>query len=201
MGNRLRTEMLALQEVAAGGVVMGTPKGIMHHASAAEFWIRFGRRAATALTASINFRVEMSPDISGNTWETVKTFSTQLGASVADQIVNGTVAAGATVITLADTTGFVAGDDIFIEHTTPANSEWAKIKSISANVSVTIEEALINTQTGSTVFDQAERYDVFRVNLHALRPASGSYGRIRVVADGSGGGQAFACEAIMVEWS
>jgi len=120
-----------------------------------------------------------------------------LGSSVADQAVNGTVAAGATVITIADTTGFVAGDVIFIEHTTPANSEWARIKSISAGVSVTIEEALINAQTGATVFDQAEIYAPVSVDLKGLAGA----GRVRVVADGSGGGQAFAVEAIMVEWS
>jgi len=197
MGNRLKTSLLTLQEVAAGGVVISTEQGILHDASACKIWIKFGRRAATALTASINFRVETSPDSSGNTWNTHTTLSTQLGASVADQIVNGTVAAGATVITLADTTGFVAGDVIFIENTTPANSEWARIKSISGGVSVTIEEALINAQTGATVFDQAEIYNVISIDLKGLA----GNGRIRVVSDGSGGGQAYAVEAIMVEWS
>lgn len=197
MGNRLKTSLLSLQEIAANGVVVGTAKGIMHDASACKIWIRFGRRAATALTASINFRVETSPDSSGNTWNPHVTLSTQLGASVADQAVNGTVAAGATVITMADTTGFVAGDIIYIENSTVANSEWARIKSISAGVSVTVEEALINAQTGSTVFDQAEIYAPVSVDLKGLAGA----GRIRVVVDGSGGGQAFAVEAIMVEWS
>lgn len=199
--DRRRIELLELQEIAAGGVVMGSPKGLMPDASACTIGVRFGRRAATPLTASIKFRIEISPESSGNTWWTVKTFETQLGSSVADQIVNGTVAAGATVITLADTTGFVRGDVIFIENTTPADSEWARIKSINGGVSVTIEEALTNAQTGSTVFDQAELYDAFAVSLKSLAPASETHGRIRVVADGSGGGQAFACEAIMVEWS
>lgn len=204
MGSRVKTELLELQEIAADTVFIGTPKGIMHGASACEVEIRFGRRAAAALTASINFRVETSFDSTGKAWKTVKTFSTQLGASVADQIVNGTVAAGATVITLADTTGFVVGDVIFIENTVPANSEWARIKSVNGGVSVTIEEGLANAQTGSTVFDQAELYTPLAVNLKPLakgtNPGS-DFGRIRVVADGSGGGQAFACEAIMVEWS
>lgn len=204
MGNRLKTELLELQEIASGGVVIGTAKGLMPGASAAEIRVRFGRRAAAALTASINFRIETSPDSSGSTWDTVRTLSTQPGDSVADQIVNGTVAAGATVITLADTTGFVIGDTIFIENTTPANSEWARIKAVSGGVSVTIEEGLAKAQTGSTVFDQAELYTPFAVNLKPLvkgnNPGS-DFGRIRVVADGAGGGQAFACEAIMVEWS
>lgn len=204
MGSRLKTELLELQEIASGGVVVGTPKGIMPGARGCKIWVKFGRRAAAALTASINFRVEISYDNSGNTWNTVKTLSTQLGDSVADQIVNGTVAAGATVITLGDTTGFITGDVIFIENTTPADSEWARIKSVNGGVSVTIEEALANAQTGSTVFDQAEIYNAISVDLSGLadgdNPGSGS-GRIRVVADGSGGGQAFACEAIMVEWS
>lgn len=204
MGSRLKTELLELQEIASGGVVIGTAKGLMPGARGCKIWVKFGRRAATALTASINFRVEISYDNAGNTWNTVKTLSTQLGSSVADQIVNGAVVAGATVITMASTTGFVPGDVIFIENTTPAKSEWARIKSISSNVSVTIEEGLANIQTGATVFDQAEIYNAFSVDLSGLadgdNPGSGS-GRIRVVADGSGGGQAFACEAIMVEWS
>ena len=196
MGSRLQTELLALQEIAASGVVISTEKLVLHDASACKIWIRFGRRAATALTASISFRVEISPDTTGNRWEPVTTLSTQLGASVADQIVNGAVAIGATVITLADTTGFIAGDVIYMEHTTPANSEWGRIKSISGAVSVTLEEAIINAQTGSTLFDQAEIYSPVSVDLKGLA----GVGRVRVVADGSGGGQAFACEAIMVEW-
>lgn len=204
MGNRLKTELLSLQEIAAGVVVIGTEKGIMHNASACEVRVRFGRRAAAALTASINFRIETSPDSTGKSWDIVKTLSTQLGSSVADQIVNGTVVAGATVITLADTTGFVVGDLIFIENTNPDNSEWARIKSVNGGVSVTIEEALTNAQTGSTLYDQAEKYTSFSVDLKPLvkgnNPNSGS-GRIRAVADGAGGGQAFACEVIMVEWS
>lgn len=193
MPRNTETTLLTLQEIASGGVVVGTAREVPITVTDCKIHIRFGRRAATALTAAINFRIEVSPDMTGNRWNPVSVLSTQLGSSVADQIVNGTVAAGATVITMTATAGFVAGDVIFCEHTTPANSEWGRIKSISANVSVTIEEALANAQTGATVYDQAEIYAPVHVNLRGVR-------RIRVVADGSGGGQAFAVEATMVEW-
>jgi len=193
MGTRLQTALLTLQEIAAGGVVVSTEKGILYNASACKIWIRFGRRATTALTAAINFRVEISPDTTGNRWQPVTTLSTQLGSSVATEAVNGVVAAGATVITVASTTGLVAGDVIYFEHTTPANSEWARIKAISVDTSVTVEEAIINTQTGATLFDQAEIYAPVSVDLKGVS-------RVRVVCDGSGGGQAYAVEAIMEEW-
>jgi len=202
MATRLKTTLLTLQEIAAGGVVLSTAIGVIPSASECNIWLRFGRRAATALTAAIDFRIETSPDSSGNTWTPVTTLSTQLGASVADQIVNGTVAAGATVITLADTTGFVAGDNIFCENTDPTLSEWARIKSVSGGVSVTIEEALINAQTGSTIFDQAEIYNEIGIDIKALAPdaTTDEYGRFRIAVDGSGGGQAFACHAVAVQW-
>ncbi len=188
-----QTSLLTLQEIASGGVVVGTPRPIKITVTDGKISLRIGRRSATAFTAAVNFRIETSPDVSGNRWNPDHIHATQLGSSVADQVVNGTVAAGATVITMASTTGFIAGDDIFCEHTTPGNSEWARVKSISADVSVTIEEALAKAQTGSTIYDQAEIPAPIHINLRGVR-------RIRVVADGSGGGQPFAVEAIMLEW-
>ena len=193
MGYNIQESLLELQEIASGGVVVPTATGIPLTAFGCKIWLRFGRRSASALTAPIDFRVEVSPDNSGNRWDLVHTHSTQPGSSVATEAVSGTVAAGSTVITVASTTGLVAGDVIFFEHTTPANSEWARIESISVNTSVTVEEAIINAQTGATIFDQAEIPAAISIDLKGVL-------RIRVVADGSRGGQAFACEAIGMIW-
>lgn len=186
-----QTTILVLQELTAGEVVTGILN--IDGMDGCKVHIRMGRLATTAFTATVNFRVEVSPNDSGNRWGTVSTPKTQLGSSVADQVVNGTVAAGARLITMASTVGFVVGDVIYINNPTVANSEWGTIKAVDSNVSVTIEDVLANAQTGATVYDQAEIYAPVGVDLRGSK-------RIRVVADGAGGGQAFAVEATMLAW-
>jgi hypothetical protein len=102
--------------------------------------------------------------------------------------VSGTVAAGATAITVASTTNLAAGDLIFIDNGTIGNSEWARIKSISLNTSVTVEDALVNAATGCTIYDSAEIYAPVAIPEGAAR--------IRCVVDGSLFTQAFAVQAL-----
>lgn len=152
-----------------------------------SFFIRLGRQTETAFTASVNVRVEASPDVSGDTWiPTSLSFSSALGSSVASQAVNGTCTAGQAVVAMADTTGFAVGDIVFIENTTLANSEFGRVAAVSTNVSITLERNLVNAQTGSTVYDQAELVQG-TVNCE-------SYSRLQVVVDGAGGAQNFVIE-------
>ena len=64
------------------------------------------------------------------------------------------------------------------------------MQSIVTNTSVTIEEALLNAQTGSTLYDAAEIYAGIEIPRSAMR--------VRAVFDGSQFTQ--AC-AVMVEMS
>jgi hypothetical protein len=138
----------------------------------------------------LEFRIEASAKSSGDGyWWPLATFRTAI-ALAESEAVSGTVSAGTNVITVASTTNLVAGDIIFIDNGTIGNSEWGRIKSVSAGVSVTIEDNLVNAQTGATIYDQAEMF-VAQLDLTAV-------GRLRVVADGSGTGQAVAVEALMV---
>lgn len=104
------------------------------------------------------------------------------------EAVSGVVAAGTNVITVASTTNLAAGDLIYIDNTTIANSEWGRIKSIVLNTSVTIEDNLVNAQTDATLYDTAEIYNAVAIPEGAIR--------IRCVVDGSLFTQAFAVEAI-----
>jgi hypothetical protein len=183
--------LLSLQELASGEVAMEELN--IDGMDGCVVAIRMGRLATTAFTAAVNFRVEVSPDNSGNRWNSVQTLSTQLGSSVADEAVSGTVAAGVRVVTVASTTGLAVGDVVYFDNSTVANSEWGRIKSIVTDTSITLEDLLANAQTGATIYDQAEIYAPVPVDLRGLR-------RIRVVADGSGGGQAFAVEARIRVW-
>lgn len=179
--------LLALQSVAASSVVIGTPVDLSAVLGDTLVMVRFGRRSATAAGASANFRVEVS--FSGsvdNSWFPLAVFSTGFAACEAEAV-SGTVNSGTNVITVASTTNLAASDIIFIDNGTIANSEWGRIKAISTNVSVTIEDNLVNAQTGATMYDSAEIYAPILIPKEAMRA--------RFVADGSLYTQAFAIEA------
>lgn len=181
--------LLALQSVAANTVVISSVVDVSTKLAATVF-IHFGRRATTALSEGAEFRLEASAKASGEGfWFPIASFKTAV-ATAESEAVSGTVSAGATVITVASTTNLVSGDLIYIDNSTIANSEWGRIKSISTNASVTIEDALVNTQTGATIFDQAEMY-VAAIDLTAIT-------RLRLVVDASRTGQAVAAEAFIV---
>lgn len=181
------TSVLGLQSVAAGVVLISSVLDVATK-MAASLFIHFGRRAATALTVGCIIRIEASSKASGDGhWYPLFIYTSDIAAA-SDEAVSGTVASGQNVITVAATAGFVAGDIIFIDNGTIGNSEWGRIKSISANVSVTIEDNLVNAQTGATIYDQAQIFRVVDINCRAIS-------RLRVVIDNTGTGQAIAIEA------
>jgi hypothetical protein len=183
------TQLLALQSLASNTVVISSAQDVSTKLAATVF-IHFGRRAATALTEGVEFRVEASAKSSGDGfWFPLASFKTAI-ATAETEAVSGTVSSGTNVITVASTTNLVAGDLIYIDNGTIANSEWGRIKSIVSNTSVTIEDNLVNAQTGATIYDQAEFY-VAQIDLTAV-------GRIRIVMDGRNTGQATAIQAFMV---
>lgn len=148
--------------------------------------VRFGRRSATAAGAGVNIRIESASRSSGNNcWFPIFIFTTAFAACEAEAV-SGTVNAGTNVVTVASTTNLAVGDIVYIDNSTIANSEWGRVKSIVTNTSITLEDNLVNAQTGSTIYDTAEIYSI--VSL----PAGTS--RIRVVADGASFTQAFALE-------
>lgn len=179
------TELTSAPRVNTTGVLPtgGYTKG--------KLYIRLGRLVTAAFTAGVKFRVQVSPDESGNKWLPVSTLISQLGSSVADEAVDGTCLADQPVVPMASTTGFIASDDVYIDNTTTENSEFGVVISVSGNASVTLMDNLENIQTGATVRDQAEIYAPVSVDLDGMK-------RIRCVVDGSGAGQNFAAEIIMV---
>lgn len=183
------TSLLSLQSLASNSVVISSAQDVSSKLAATVF-IHFGRRAAAALTEGVEFRVEASSKSSGDGhWYPLAIFKTAVAASEAEAV-SGTVASGTNVITVASTTNLVAGDFVYIDNGTIANSEWGRVKSIVANTSITIEDNLVNAQTGSNIYDQAEVF-VAQLDLTAI-------GRIRLVADGRNTGQAVAVESHMV---
>src|ERR1041385_2559867 len=131
--------LLSLQSVAASAVLIGSALDVSSLWEATVF-LHFGRRSATAAGAGANLRIEGSPKSSGDgQWFPLQIFTTQFAACEAEAV-SGTVASGTNVITVASTTNLTAGDIIYIDNGTIANSEWGRVKAISANVSITRSE-------------------------------------------------------------
>lgn len=183
------TSVLSLQSVSANSVLISSAIDVSTKIAGSLF-IHFGRQSATAAGAGVRIRIEASSKSSADgQWYPLAMFETNF-AAVESEAVSGTVNSGTNVITVASTTNLAANDIIFINNGTIGNSEWGRIKSISTNASVTIEDNLVNAQTGATIYDGAEMY-VANLKLESI-------GRLRIVADGSSFTQAFAIEAHII---
>lgn len=185
------TSLLALQSIASNTVVLGSAVDVSTK-FAAFLGIHLGRRIATALTVGAKFRIEASVKSAGDGyWFPLVEFQSVITACEAEAA-TGTNNAGQNVVTVASTTNIAAGALVFFDNTTIGNSEWGRVKSIVANTSITLEDNLLNAQSSgaSTIYTLAESYSA-KLDLSAI-------GRLRVVADCSGTGQAVAVDAFLV---
>jgi hypothetical protein len=181
----IQTALFALQSIASNTVAISSPLSVAT-AIALSVYIHFGRRSATALTTGVTFRIEASSKSSGDGhWFPISQWLTNK-ATVGSEAVSGTCNAGQAVILMASTTGFVVGDIVFIDNSTIANSEWGRIKTVTTNTSITLQENLASAQTGSTVYAGAQ--------MAPITLDVAAHKRVRVVVDASETGQAVAVE-------
>jgi hypothetical protein len=181
--------VLAIVSTASNDKTIGSAIDVSSYYQG-DLRIRMGRATGTAFTISPTIRIQKTYKTSptANDWVDDVYFQPALGASLASQAVSGTEAAGQTVITLAAGTNFAAGDYVFFHNTTLANSEWSRVLSV-ASADITVEEAIVNAQTGATCRDQAEEW-TWVMDLLGVQ-------KIRAVVDGAGSGQAVIVEVVM----
>lgn len=185
----IQTALLSVQSLASNTVVISSVVDVST-AFGAAVHIHFGRRAQTALTEGVDIRIEASSKSSGDGhWFPIAAFKTRK-AAVTSQAVSGTCSAGQNVIAMASTTGMSLGDYVYIDNGTIANSEWGKVKVVTTNTSITIEDNLVNAQTGATVYPSGELFTAY-LDLTPVK-------RIRLVVNGANTGQAVAVEAELV---
>jgi hypothetical protein len=177
-------------ELLAANAVGISPAYDVPNTLAASIFVHVGRTDTSGdLTNGIEIRVEASAKSSGNDqWFPLAIFKT--GRTVPESEVITVAASGTRNLTVASTTNLAKGDIIFVKHSTLELSEFHRVKATTPNATVHIVDPIANTQTSSTIYDQAEMF-VAQLDLTAI-------GRIRLVADGSGGGRTFAVEAYMV---
>jgi hypothetical protein len=183
------TTVYAIADTASNTVSLGTALDVSTY-YAGYLRIRLGRSSATAFTVGPRIRIEGTGETGTPTaqqWTVLASFQMAVGASIGSQAVSGTEAAGQTTITLAAATNFAASDYVFFHNTTLANSEWARVVSVSGS-DIVIEEGIVNAQTGATARDQAEHYPC-QLDLIAIN-------KLRIVVDNSGTGQSVVAQVI-----
>jgi hypothetical protein len=109
---------------------------------------------ATADTNPGKFLVQVRPDDGAGSvnehWITVAEFAAK-GTTPDTENMTATEPIGETVMAVASTTGFLAEDELYIQNTTLANSEWAKCRTFASNTSITLIDGLTVQQTNTSV--------------------------------------------------
>lgn len=184
----IQTPLLSLQGVSTISVVNSSAVNTSTKLGGL-IQARFGRRAATAATAGINLRLESSSLASGdNSWFPFTVYTSNFATCIAKSVTG--LVSSTNVITTPSTTSLAVGDIIYIDNTTFGNGEWARIKAISTNSSVTVEDQLVNAQTGSIFYNAAEIYTPVTIPEGSVR--------IRIVDDGSAFNQNHAIEVNLI---
>ena len=189
------TSLLALQTLASAAVVLGAAVDVSTKLAATVF-IHVGRTIATALTNGVKVRIEASAKGSlDGFWFSLAEFVTGVAASTTTATLTTGTVAGDIILPMTATAGIVIGDKVYIrEAGGETNSEFGRVKAVSANVSATIEDGTLfnHTITTTLVWSQAEFFAA-QLDLTAI-------GRIRVVADAAYAvsGQTTVVEAFMV---
>lgn len=140
-----------------------------------------GRVAATADTNPATYYVERNMNATGDEgWESMLSFK-PVAATAATEALDAIAAAGQKVITVASTTGFVAGDQVYVEDTvTIGNGEFHTVDSISAGVSITLRDNLVTAKPASAViWGAADWFPVTNLDLSSVK-------RLRVTYDNRG---------------
>jgi len=130
---------------------------------------------ATANTNAGTFLVQVSANSSGDEdWVTIHKFTATV--STADtEAMTATEPSGETVLACASTTGFAAGDNLYIQDTgTLADSEWALCDKIVTNTSIDLIDGLTTGKDSSDVIWNDADVFVAQLDLTAV-------GRYRVI--------------------
>jgi hypothetical protein len=142
--------VLAHQPVTHPATVVGTAQDVSTK-FAATILLFHSSIEATANTNPGKFLVQVSGSATGNEdWATVYEFDATI--STADtQAMTATEPVGEKVLAVTDTTGFAAYDNLYVQHSTLANSEWGTCQEIVTSTSIDLVDGLTNEQTSSSV--------------------------------------------------
>jgi len=179
--------VLTIQQVAANAVVNSAALDVSAYLSVL-LAVNIGRDdTGGALTSGAIVRVQASPKPSGDdAWRDLAVFQTQVTTPESESV-SSTANSGQAVLPVASTSNLAVEDLILIKNGTIGNSEFHRIKAVSSNTSVTVDDNLTNSQTSSTIYDQAE---LFLVQLDVL-----PFSRLRVQIDNAANSRTIVAQA------
>ncbi len=141
--------VIAHQAVTHPGTVVGSAQDVTTK-FAANITLFHASVEATANTNPGRFLVQTSAAASGNEdWGTVYEFDATISTADTEDMI-ATEASGETVLAVAATAGFASYDNLYIQHSTLANSEWGLCQEIVSDTSINLVDGLTNGQTSSS---------------------------------------------------
>lgn len=150
---------------------------------------------AAADTNPGTFKVQVRPDAGDGSatehWITVAEFVAK-GTTPDTEAISGAEAIGQTVIEVASTTGFVAGDLLYIQDAgTLADSEWGECQEVVTNTSIDLVDGLtVAKDSSDVIWNDASKFvcaldlsgiESFRV-LWSHEGAAGANGHVKALA-------------------
>lgn len=183
--------LLALLNITGSAApTIGTP--VANASSIGVAWsVDFGRLSTTAFTNSPYIILQGSNSASPlgtGDWVDLDVWQPAIGSSVAGLALTTLSSSGSKTLPMSNTTGYAVQNIVFINDTTFANSEFARVAAVTASTSLTTWENLVNGHavTTTTVYNQAEIY---------ASDASFNYNSYRVIVDSSNNAVNFAVQA------
>lgn len=162
---------------------------------AAVIFLFHGYVEATADTNPGKFLIQIRPDNGSGSvlehWVTVAEFTAR-GTTPDTEAMTATEPAGETVLACASTTGFVVEDELYIQDTgTLADSEWAKLVTVTTNTSLTLMDGLTTQKdSADVIWNDASKWAV-PLNLEGVESfrvvwmhvgATGANGHVKALA-------------------
>jgi len=159
---------LPIVEVSANGISKSDELNVSS-IFIAQLFIDFAPTSVSAITVGPSLEIQSTPFPTGDAgWRAIIAPTVFQTATPNSSAVDGTEAAGSTLIEEVTTTGLANDQLLFFKNTTLQNSEWSKVQAVSAGVSFTIFDGLTNAQTGSTWFNGGEYFTPL-VDLGAMK--------------------------------
>lgn len=161
--------LLAHQAVTHPDTIVGSAVDVGHHDEALiECYHGFNEAAANTNPGS--FLIQTTVASEGDEDWVTKLPLTAVVATPADEAFSDTEPAGEQTIAVVSTTGFAAGNLVYIRDGTLADSEWAIVREIVASTSIILVDGLAreHAATTTTIFGSAEKFSV-KLDLRGAR--------------------------------
>lgn len=155
------TSLLTHQAVTHPDTVKGSATDVSTKIAATVFLFHASVEA-TANTNAGTFRIEGSASASGDEDWAPLAAVTATATTVDTEAMTASEPASETVLACASTTGFVAGDILYIQDTgTLADSEWNRCQKIVSNTSINLIDGLTNAKDNADViWNDAETWAI-----------------------------------------